>query len=319
MYYIDTEKLFGFTPIPNDFIDKYAGNIESTYIVVYMYIARHAIKGRLPRAEKIADRFSLSPDTAAEIISFWDSKGLFDKPHKPSYSPSEIAGMQKYNSEISGLISTAGAILGKALGQKEQSTVLSLYDWYKLPVEVITILLGHCAETNHTSLSYIEKIALDWSEKGIKTSEEAEDYLKLYYGDFSKVLKAFGITGRMANSKEKKYMEKWLVQYKLPLELVVEACEQATINTGKVSWKYADTTLTDWHKDGITTVEQAKKHMQEHSVKKNKDVSKPTTAKKPVRVSNRFSNFEEREYNRDELDSLALELLKDGEEHKNDA
>ena len=170
-----------------------------------------------------------------------------------------------------------------------------------------------------TSLSYIEKIALDWSEKGIKTSEEAEDYLKLYYGDFSKVLKAFGITGRMANSKEKKYMEKWLVQYKLPLELVVEACEQATLNTGKVSWKYADTTLTDWHKDGITTVEQAKKHMQDHSVKKNKDVSKPTTAKKPVRVSNRFSNFEEREYNRDELDSLALELLKDGEEHKNDA
>lgn len=318
MYYIDTEKLINFTPISNDFIDRYVGNVESTYIAVYLYIARQALKRRLPSIEELSDRFALNKEIIESIITYWDSQGMFDTPAKPSYTPSEIAAMERGDSKISGLISTASAILGKALGQKEQSTILSLYDYYRLPIEVITILLGHCAETNHTTISYIEKIALDWSEKDIKTVEQAEEYLNLYYGDFTKVLRAFGITGRLANSKEKKYMEKWLVEYKLPIDLVTEACEQAVINTGRVSWKYADTALTDWYKNDIRTIEQAKKYSEEHKVKPKKtSPSAPTPTQKPVRVTNTFKNFEEREYDKDEIDSLVLELLKEQTDNDN--
>ncbi len=309
MYYIDPEKTINFTPVLNSFIDRYAGNVDSTYIVVYIYIMRNSLRGRLPSVSELSDRFALDGDVIGKIIAFWDSEGMFDKPVKPDYSPVEVARLISVNSEISGLISTAGAILGKALGQKEQSTILSLYDYYRLPIEVITILLGHCADTNHTNISYIEKIAVDWAEKGITTSEQAEDYLKLYYGDFTKILRAFGIIGRLANKKEKKYMEKWLTEYKLPLELVIEACEDSVINTGKASWKYADTMLTDWFKNNITTVDEAKKYSEEHKAKAKKTVR--SNADKPVRITNKFSNFEEREYDSKELDNLALELLKE--------
>ncbi len=315
MYYVDNRNLINFTPVANSFIDKYAGNIESTYIVAYIYILRCSVGGRLPAAGELAERFAITKESAEKIITYWDSQGMFDKPARPSYTPTDIAKLSTANSEISGLISTASAILGKALGQKEQSTILSLYDYYRLPIDVITILLGHCAETNHTNISYIERIASDWAEKGIETSEDAENYLKLYYGDFNKVLKCFGITGRLANSKERKYMEKWLAEFKLPLELVTEACENAVINTGKASWKYADTVLCDWHKNNITTLEQAKEFTERHKPKP-KTVKKPQ-AVKPVRVSaNKFNNFEEREYDESELNSLALELLK---EQNNDA
>ncbi|MCD7778693.1 MAG: DnaD domain protein [Clostridiales bacterium] len=317
MYYIDLEKLVNFTPVPNDFIDRYAGKIESTYIVVYIYIARRALKGKLPTVAELSERFGLSGEVIQKIITYWDKEGLFDKPSKPSYSPSEIAKMERADNTISELISTASAILGRALGQKEQSTILSLYDYYRLPIEVITILLGHCAEVGNSSINYIEKIAVDWSEKNIQTMEEAENYLKLYYGDFSKVLKAYGITGRMATAREKKYIEKWLVTNKQPLELVTAACEEAVINTGKVSWKYADTILKDWLDNGIKTVEQAEKYSKEHIDElKKKAKSKPETpAAKPVRKTNSFNNFDERDYDKEAIDDLALELL---EVEKND-
>ncbi|MCD8090540.1 MAG: DnaD domain protein [Clostridiales bacterium] len=321
MYYINIENLINFTPVPNYFIDKYAGCIDSTYIVVYLYIARHAIKGKLPTEEELSEQFSLSKEVIHKIITYWDREGLFDKPEKPCYSPSVISKMMNSDSEISGLISTASAILGRALGQKEQSTILSLYDYYKLPVDVITILLGHCAEVGNSSINYIEKIAIDWSEKNIKTAEEAEDYLKLYYGDFTKIMRAFGINGRLATAKEKKYMEKWLVRDKQPMELVLEACEETVVNTGKISWKYADTILKDWLENNIKTVEQARKYTDEHAVKSKAEKAgkKPKTAEpapKPVRKTNSFNNFDGRDYSQNELLDLALELL---EEHNDDA
>lgn len=313
MYYIDTEKLINFTPISNAFIDRYVGNVDPNYIAVYLYIARRAIKGKLPKVAELSERFALDGEVVESIISYWDSQGMFDKPQTPTYTPSEIASMERANSEISELIQTASAILGKALGQKEQSTILSLYDYYNLPLEVITILLGHCAEVNKTTISYIEKIAVDWAEKGITTTEQAEEYLNLYYGDFSKVLKAFGITGRLANNKEKKYIEKWLLQNKQPLELVIEACEQSVINTGKTSWKYADKTLNDWLDEGITTVEQAQKYQEEYNLKKKPKASgeKPS---QPVRKTNKFNNFEERDYDEADIENLALELLKENKD-----
>ncbi|MCD8214716.1 MAG: DnaD domain protein [Clostridiales bacterium] len=311
MYYINTENLVNFTPVSNDFIDRYVGNIESAYIAVYIYIARRALKGKLPSVAELSDRFSLSHEVIEKIITYWDREGLFDKPVKPSYSPSEISKMQAADSEIAELISTASAILGKALGQKEQSTILSLYDYYRLPTEVITILLGHCAEAGNSSINYIEKIAQDWSEKNIKTMEEAEDYLRLYYGDFKKVLAAFGISGRLANAKEKKYIEKWLVANKQPLELVVEACEEAVINTGKVSWAYADKTLKGWLENNIKTVEQAKKLTEEHKamLKKRKPEKTAVSSAAPVRKTNSFNNFNDREYDEKAINDLTLELL----------
>ncbi|MCC8014994.1 MAG: DnaD domain protein [Eubacterium sp.] len=313
MYYIDPEKLMSFTPVSNSFIDRYFGAIDPNYIAVYIYIARQSLRGKLPKVSELSERFTLSPETIEEIIAYWDSQGMFDKPQAPTYTPTEIAKIQSSNSEVSALVQTAGAILGKALGQKEQSTILSLYDYYNLPVEVITILLGHCAEAGKTSISYIEKIAKDWAEKGIKTSEEAEEYLKLYYGDFSKVLKAFGITGRLANAKEKKYIEKWLLENKQPLNLVIEACEQSVINTGKVSWKYADTTLKNWLDNNITTIEQAHKFTEENKPKR-KQTQKSEKPAAPVKKTNKFNNFEERDYNPADLENLALELLKENED-----
>ncbi len=313
MYYINPENLFNFTPVSNDFIDKYAGNTESTYIVVYIYIARQAIKGKLPSVEELSERFHQSKEVIQKIITYWDREGLFDKPVKPSYSPSEISKMTEADSDLAGLVSTASAVLGRALGQKEQSTILSLYDYYKLPADVITILLGHCAEVGNSSINYIEKIALDWSEKNIKTAEEAEDYLKLYYGDFTKIMRSFGINGRLATAKEKKYMEKWLLENKQPLELITEACETTVINTGKINWKYADTILKDWLNAGVKTVEQAKKYAEEHAVKPKKE-NKPKEAApplKPVRKTNSFNNFNDREYDEDSINDLVLELLKE--------
>ncbi|MCD8239238.1 MAG: DnaD domain protein [Clostridiales bacterium] len=313
MYYIDPEKLMSFTPVSNSFIDRYFGAIDPNYIAVYIYIERQSLRGKLPKVSELSERFTLNSETVEEIIAYWDSQGMFDKPQAPTYTPTEIAKIEASNSEVSALVQTAGAILGKALGQKEQSTILSLYDYYNLPVEVITILLGHCAEAGKTSISYIEKIAKDWAEKGIKTSEEAEAYLKLYYGDFSKVLKAFGITGRLANAKEKKYIEKWLLENKQPLNLVIEACEQSVINTGKVSWKYADATLKNWLDNNITTIEQAHKFTEENKPKR-KQATKSEKSSAPVKKTNKFNNFEERDYNPADLENLALELLKENED-----
>lgn len=62
--------------------------------------------------------------------------------------------------------------------------------------ELIEYLVEYCVSNQHTSLRYMEKVAINWTEQGISTVDAAKDASTLYSRRTLPVMKAFGLSDR---------------------------------------------------------------------------------------------------------------------------
>ena len=232
---------------------------------------------------------------------------------RPNYTPEEleIYGQRR---EIRTLFKKAEQHLERALNYNDMNQLFSFYDWLRLPTSVIDKLLSYCREAGHTNMAYIERVALDWSEHGIDTPEKALDYIQLFNKDFRDILKAFGIFGRNPGASEQEYMKTWLRTLGISREMVLWACDQTVLNTGGVSFTYADKIIKRWHEEGITTLEAAKAQNESRKAGTQPEpvAKKPRRTKKdqtPPKTSNRYLNFKQRDYDFEKMEAMELERL----------
>ena len=226
---------------------------------------------------------------------------------RPIYTPTEIEIYQKESSEIKRLFCAAEKSLGKLLSSNDLSTIFGFYDWLRLPIDVISILLDYCSEHGQRSMRYIETVAIDWSERGINTAEQANELIQSFNSSYRQILKALGLGGKDPAPAQIKFMDKWIYEYRMPLDVILEACDATILDAPKPTIKYTNTIIESWHKSDVKTVEDAKKAIAEH--KKSSETVKPAVAAKP----NRFVNFTQREWDFDseEMQKLKWKYLED--------
>jgi DnaD/phage-associated family protein len=200
------------------------------------------------------------------------------------------------------LVKAGEKYLGKLLHFNDLKTLFSFYDWLRLPIEVIEKLLEHCVTNGHKSLAYIETAALDWAERGIDSREKAEEYLETN-ALYRKILKAYGITGRLPAPEEIKFFEKWLKM--VPEVIVFYAIELTILQTqGKGSvYSYTDAIISDWGLKNVKTLEEAKRE--------RADYKAPKKTKTP-KTQNKIVNYTGRTWDYDKLEKLAHKRLADG-------
>ena len=129
---------------------------------------------------------------------------------KPSYTMAEIDAVAAKNKAISGMFYQAETILQKVLTQSDMELLYSFVDWLGLPVEVIVMLLSYAAKRGKCGRRYLEKMAMDWADRGIDTFEAAESYvmeLEAYHSAEQKVRRVLGIHDRALTPTEKKYIK----------------------------------------------------------------------------------------------------------------
>lgn len=229
---------------------------------------------------------------------------------RPDYTPQELEAYRN-STEVRILFDNAQEHLGRLLSYSDMNSIFSFYDWLRITPDVIDVLLRHCCEGGHTNMAYIERVALDWSTRGLDTPEKAESYLSMFSRDFKGIMKAFGIYGRNPSPTETEYMSAWINELNMPLELLLHACDQAVLNTGGISFAYADKIVRAWHAEGIDTIETAKAYNEAfkeasyaaEQVKPRR--RKP--AQKPQLSQNRFANFNQRDWNFDDIEKQALQ------------
>ena len=59
----------------------------------------------------------------------------------------------------------------------------------------------------------------------------------------------------MPSTKERKYIDKWLDEYAMPLPVILEACDATACQIGKPSFPYCDKIIEDWHKKGVMNLD----------------------------------------------------------------
>ncbi|QEY34530.1 DnaD domain protein [Caproiciproducens galactitolivorans] len=204
-------------------------------------------------------------------------KRILSRPQKPDNA--FVAKRIAESKEIACLMQEAEQILGRLISNGDSAMLLMLHDHYGLPCDVIIMLLQYAVSIGKANSRYIEKVAMNWADEEIFTHEKAEEKLRRL--DESKkawhaVEQAIGIMHRAPSSKEQAFASVWINEWKFNTALIHEAYERSVDNTGKFSPSYMNKILERWHKEGISTLEQAQKDKEERAAAR-KGGRKPIT------------------------------------------
>ena len=199
------------------------------------------------------------------------------------------------------LVYIVGKYLGEPLGPSGSDILGYLYGELNIRADLLEYLVETCVDAGHKSLHYIEKIALDWHDRGIVTVDQAREQAEICRKQYYQVLKAFGLTRRGPAPEEKKVMDMWFYDYGFQLDIVLEACSRTIRSIHEPSFDYAGGILADWKKKGVKSrsdidaLDAAFARERDSGRDKRKETAKP----------NRFHNFDQVGY---DYDAIVKEL-----------
>lgn len=240
-------------------------------------------------------------DTTSETPVSSEVSNPSSVPVKKSYSADDIKQFTEQEA-VTELVFIAEQYLGKTLTITDLNTIFYFYDGLKLSVELIEYLIEYCVSNGHSSMHYIEKVAISWAENSYQTVEQAKAANTQYNQLYAAVIKAMGISDHNLTPAEIAFIKKWKNEYGFSIELIQKACEKTILTIHKPKFEYADKILSDWNTNHFTTLEQVAKADSEHQNRKRNTA--PATQK--TASSNKFNNFEQRSYDYDNLEKMLL-------------
>ena len=346
----------GVTVVSNEFIDRYLAGASGEYVKVYLYLLRHGEEK--VTMEAVAEALQYTEADVRRALTYWQQAGVLEpeihegtderknaetrrsadvwKPAQTQVqsesgsravqetAASRCLDMTKLENDetFKQLIFITEQYLNKAgkMTAMDCQILANLYSNLKMEPDLLEYLMEYCAQNNHFSLRYAEKVALNWHEKKITTVEEARVYSRGFSKESFAVMKAMGLTGRNPADSEYALMEKWFRQYGFTREIVVEACSRTIRAIHSPSFQYADRILSDWKEAGVRTFSDIAALDKK---KKEKDGAGGETgdgarsagsgrsgagrgasgggSRRSSRSSNRFHNLEEHGYDYDEM------------------
>ena len=221
---------------------------------------------------------------------------------KRTYTLDEVKAFCN-NHEVSELLFIVETYLKHPLNSTEMNTLFFWYDELHFSGEMIEYLVEYCITNGHSSLRYMDKVAQGWSENGIDTIDKAKDHVSIRSKAYYSIMKAFGISGRNLADSEMAFVNKWTKEYGFDTELIQEACKRTISATQKPSFEYADSILTRWHNQKVTSIKDVATLDADYSKTKR---SSNGTSTQQTSKKNKFNNFHQRDYDATELEKLLL-------------
>jgi DnaD/phage-associated family protein len=253
-----------FLPVSVDFIKNYMPSAPGDYIKVYLFGLLQASAGSELSVQSICRSLNLTEIQIEEALQYWNNKGMVlltgnnptqcvflcaqteEAPPNP-----KLYGNQSYIAEIQ-------SILDRNLSTNEVKTFLDFTDVYGLPREIVIRLVGHCSSEavrgRNVSVSYLEKMALNWADEGIDTLEKAETKISCYNAITSGALRVLrrldASSGRLPTADEQDLYEKWTKEWGFTQDAILLAMSDTTASL-KPSMKYLDAILKSYYEKGI--------------------------------------------------------------------
>lgn len=241
----------------------------------------------------------VTAETSSEEVSSTAVKE--EKPVPRQLTPDRIKEL-KQNEEIVQLLYIAEQYLGKTLSPTDIQKILFFYDELHFSSDLIEYLIEYCVGHNHKSIRYIESVATAWASQNITTVEMAKNASSRFNKDYFTILKSLGISGRNPVDTEISLMDNWLKEYGFTLDIIQEACNRTVLQTGQPSFQYADKILREWKDKSVKSLNDIRILDAEHKKRKLEKASR----KQQPSSSNRFNNFQQRNYDFSEYEKRLL-------------
>ena len=290
-YFFSPETFMSAFPVPVGLVDKYIKLAGASQLKVLLFLLRHQSEGiDLQRAAK---ELGFSAEEVEEAVEFWVSAGVMmrqgDEPKAPlipekkvapkaavrprSQKPSreEVARRGLEDSNIAFLLREAEVKFGRVLKSNESSTLVWLHDDEGMSPAVILMLLEFAVAEKACNVSFIERTALKWIEKGVSNIAEAEEEIRILQQSRSAwrvVERAMGIEKRLPSTNELKYARTWVIEWGYGAEILRAAYETCVDTLSKFSMPYVKGILETWHKNGVKEVADIGRAEEKRSAKK---------------------------------------------------
>lgn len=292
-----------------DFIKNHMPFSDGEFVKVYIYL-KFLFQNKVDYIDisKIASELNLLESDVIKALEFWaerkliriskdkdgniiidfeDEKFELEKPHAtstpPMYSTDDLSRFFETDEKFRGLIEFAQKAYCRTFNKNDIDIFLEIYDWLKLPIEVIYMLINYVTiNKNNKNLKYLEQVAIKWKELNIDSIEKAEEYIRSQE-DTSKikrlVLQNLGIYNRAPTKVEDEIMNVWIKDWKMPEEVIMYACSLIK-NINNPTVNYINGIIKRWYEAGLKDLESIKKLEQENREKREKEKSKKANSKK---------------------------------------
>ena len=232
------------------------------------------------------------------------------------YTLDEIKEFRK-NPDISELFFIIETYLKHTLSSTDTNMVLYWLDELHFSTDLVEYLVEYCITKGHSSLRYMNKVALGWADAGIKTVDQAKDDAAAHSQIYYSVMKAPGITGRNLVDSEVSLINKWVGEYGFDIELVKAACSKTISAIQKPSFEYTDSILANWRKKDVHTLKDVEvldanfaKANKASATGSSQGTNAANCSSKPKSNNssskNKFNNFNQRNNDYDKLEKLFL-------------
>ena len=238
------------TPVENLFISEYAKEAPGDYVKVYLLALMYANLGKDCSCEQLAGALSVSLRQIDDAWDYWNERGLVEIRTRgnerdiefvslkeklfskaPSGSRKASSAKKLDNRELSELFRSIEEETGRLLESKEPEAVAVWLDEFGLKPEVILLGYRYTVKNGRsTRYRYVEKILMDWRERGLDTKEKVEEFLSdidRKYDRYRKVFKALGFR-RNPTEAEMDVMDSWFDDMGMSLEDALDACKKTS-------------------------------------------------------------------------------------------
>lgn len=227
----------------------------------------------------------------------------------PAYTEKQLRELMQ-KEDISWLMNIVEVYLERLLTPQDINLVLYLHETLGFSKELILHLYEYCISKNKKKCEYIEAVAISWHKEGIDTVEKANEISVMYDSCFNAVNRAFSL-GRLPGAREREYLKRWSA-WKLPADLIEEACSRTLIQIGKPDFKYADKILENWYKNNIRTKEAVEEADKAFAAQTSAKQSVRPMSKQTVPVTKSAANYNsypQRSYSEQEMLELERRFL----------
>jgi len=236
-------------------------------------------------SETVAGTISI-PGTPETSVSF----------EKPSYSLDQLRDF-KNREDTAQLLFVAEAYIGRPLTRSEIETIFFFMDKLHFSEDLIDYLLQYCVDRGKKDFKYIEKVAINWAEKGITTPKQAQNLSPRYDKNVYAIMKELGRNNTPTN-KEIEFIQRWTKEYGFTTDIILEACERTVLATDRHRFEYAESILSNWKRENVQRKTDIHKIDELYQKRRS-------SAKTPA-SNNKFNQFTQNNYDFDELEKELL-------------
>ena len=219
-------------------------------------------------AEHVARDAGVSQARADAALDYWREAGILtereaeqSEPEKPApIAANELISMTGEETaeiirrrNLSGAIDEAQKLLGKTFNTTELKTFVELVEQLQVEPAYVLTLISWCKRRGKGTIYYVRGTAVSLVSEGVETLAQLDEYIshrEAAESDIGQLRKMFGIGERALTKTEEKRFTQWLIEEKLPVEVIGIAYDMTVNNTGKISLAYIDKLVRIWIQAG---------------------------------------------------------------------